>query len=191
VSNERSDEFYRIFSVLNFLLCMEHKGRVDEEDMIIQDNVNAMNDETAFNDPHVFGHGFAIGGVVFLHLFKQSCKFKILDLTYHLLKVEDAEKIRDIKNEVEGKTGGVVKEPVQEGVVKRFLDEARAQRDVHDYVWGILESCGRGERGQKKQEEELNATFTFAPPADDRKVSAIPSSMRKLLHRNSSNVSNK
>jgi hypothetical protein len=74
VSNDRDDEFYRIFSVLNFLLCMEHKGRVDEEQMILKDGVN-LGDQTTFSDPHVFGHGFAIGGVVCLHLFKQGCKF--------------------------------------------------------------------------------------------------------------------
>ena len=179
VSNDRDDEFYRIFSVLNFLLCMEHKGRVDEEQMILKDGVD-LGDQTTFSDPHVFGHGFAIGGVVCLHLFKQGCKFKLLDLTSHMLKVEDAEKIRSVRDEVEGKQG-LPKDPA----VDKFLGEARAQSEVHDYVWGLLEGCG-GEL--KKEVQEERASYTFFPPNDDRNISTMPSSMRRLLHKNSSSI---
>mmetsp|Transcript_10780 Transcript_10780/g.22130 ORF Transcript_10780/g.22130 Transcript_10780/m.22130 type:complete len:1377 (+) Transcript_10780:38-4168(+) len=179
VCNDRNDEFYRIFSVLNFLLCMEHKGRVDEDQMILRDGIN-LADDTTFSDPHVFGHGFAIGGVVCLHLFKQSFKFKLLDLTYHMLNVEDAEKIRNVKNMVEGKAA-LPKDPV----VEKFLAEARAQSEIHEYVWGLLEGC-RGK--EKKEDNEERATYTFFPPNDDRNISAMPSNMRRLLHKNSSSI---
>ncbi|GMH49960.1 hypothetical protein TrLO_g5054 [Triparma laevis f. longispina] len=177
MSTEKSTEFYRLFSVLNFLLCMEHKGRWEGEDTSDGGTGNE-------SDPHVFGHGFAMCGSVFLHLFNQTSKFNMLDFSYHVIKVLDTEKISAELKSVRGDDGPMVVDPVLKSSSDNFVKEAKAQMDVHDIMFSSLNQ--RETRGEEKRaEREEKKAFTYFPPQDDRNIRSMDSKMKQLLHKKS------
>lgn len=177
MSTEKSTEFYRLFSVLNFLLCMEHKGRWEGEDTSDGGTGNE-------SDPHVFGHGFAMCGSVFLHLFNQTSKFNMLDFSYHVIKVQDTEKISAELKSVRGDDGPMVVDPILKSSSDNFVKEAKAQMDVHDIMFSSLNQ--RETRGEEKRaEREEKKAFTYFPPQDDRNIRSMDSKMKQLLHKKS------
>ncbi len=172
MTNEKTDEFYRLFSVLNFLLCMEHKSRFLDDD-----DKDAREDAT---DPHIFGHGFAISGIIFLHILKQCDKFRLLDLSYHILKVKEQQD--DMKwraPEVKGL------EDTEKNALK-FVGEAEAQRKVHEIIFGILDKVGFTKE-EREKEQEKKIQWTYSPPFDDDlALDKLTTNVKTLLHKNSS-----
>jgi len=180
--NEQTSEFYRLFSVLNFLLCMENNisktgtDGVGEGDGSDGDEGDADGgDEGDVKTGEFYGHGFGIAGVVILHLLGQTEKFKMLDFSYHVLRVSQLEEIGEEGNR--GGEGGVSGFGVDEGMAKsarKFLEEAKDQKRLHDSISGEMDKIGWCPDWQTLGDRKLDAgkdgPTIYHPPEDDREM---------------------
>ena len=176
MSSERTDEFHRVFSVLNFLMCMEHKSRGEEEEGA------GAEVEKPTTDGAVFGHGFGLAGVVFLHILGQGEKFRLLDLSYHVLKVHEQQEDMKWRTEGVGGKGGGAEADELSVSANKFVAEARAMQELHEHIFGMIEmNVETREEATRKVGE--NSKFLFLPPDDDRDLKNMGDAMHILLHK--------
>jgi cytoplasmic FMR1 interacting protein len=175
MSSERTDEFHRVYSVLNFLICMEHKPRGEEE------STNTAGEDWAAptTDGAVFGHGFGVAGVMFLHILGQSEKFKLLDLSSHVLKVHEQQE--DMKWRTE-EGGGKAQTDELTVASEKFVAEARSQKDLHDHIFGLIE-VGCENEEDKAWKKKQHAKYCFSPPEDDRDMKSMGENEHIMLHK--------
>ena len=155
LDTENSSEFHRLFSVLNFLFCMnEHKGGDKEE----------------LTDEEEFGNGFAMTGILVMQILNQRSSFELLDLSYHLLSVCAHELCSTGKSDPKI---GSVDENMQIRT-DHFIVTARRQRSVHLNIFSVLATSNDGQIPPS-----INLT-TFHPPANDKEFQSIPSGTLKI-----------
>jgi hypothetical protein len=176
IGDDNNSAFHRLFSALNFLFCVfesqpepttDERGQVEEQDIIVPDD-----DE--------FGHGFAIAGILFLHLLGQRAIFELSDFSYFVLNVYNHDK-RVVVND--GSVGNVDSELFAE--TSRFVTNAIAQRNVHLELFSYFEmqiprpnkhnirfnttngsTNGEGNDQQKVLQSVMNSIVKLHPPAD-------------------------
>jgi hypothetical protein len=183
MSSERTTEFHRLFSVLNFLLCMQHKARGDEGDDV------AVGGQQPTTDGMVFGHGFGIAGVVMLNILNQDRKFQLLDLSYHVLKVHDQEQDMGWKADLaaggdgNGSAGVGTGDSALDAAAKKFVAEAQAQQELHEHVIGMIDVQDTKE--DRRAKDLKKEKFCYAPPDDDRDLKNLTQTHKVLLHKGS------
>ena len=89
---EATTEFYRLWSALNFLFCMEDHSKHSIAPAGAPGDARGGGPVGGgtlleFTDDEEFGHGFSIAGCMLIHLLAQRQRFELLDMSYHLLDV--------------------------------------------------------------------------------------------------------
>jgi hypothetical protein len=129
VDLDSGSAFHRLFSALNFLFCVfetqpdpepDASGHVEEQDIVVPDD-----DE--------FGHGFAMAGIMFMHLLDQRAIFEMSDFSYFVLNVYNHDK----RGVSDTSVGDVDSDLVAE--TTRFVSNAMAQRSVHLELFSYFE----------------------------------------------------
>eukprot|EP00520_Triparma_pacifica_P016970 CAMPEP_0118647642 /NCGR_PEP_ID=MMETSP0785-20121206/8721_1 /TAXON_ID=91992 /ORGANISM="Bolidomonas pacifica, Strain CCMP 1866" /LENGTH=1553 /DNA_ID=CAMNT_0006539761 /DNA_START=145 /DNA_END=4803 /DNA_ORIENTATION=+ len=152
---ENPTEFYRLFSALNFLFCMNEQQQGEDE-------------EFNLSDEEEFGHGFALTGVLLIHNLNQRASFEMLDFSYHVLNVQKHElcsiekpgtMIANVDDEMQMQTD-------------RFVVMANRQRDVHFNLFSMLVA---------NDPTTINVSLTtFHPPSTDKDLKSIPTGALKI-----------
>lgn len=177
MNNEKTDEFYRLFSVLNFLLCMEKTKREEnhsEGEAAGGDEYDAA--RAGISDAQLFGHGFAITGSVLLHIFGQRTKFKIFDFAKHVVNVNEIEVYTE-----SGHSSGMKLDDPMRGQAAKFIQEAEAQHLVQELMFGILSKSCEGKEDCSNLEPAT--PHTYKPPDSDMGLEKLPSNGRMMLRR--------
>ena len=151
---EHPTEFYRLFSALNFLFCMNEQQQGEDE-------------EFNLTDEEEFGHGFALAGILMIHNLNQRASFELLDFSYHVLNVQKHE-ICSIDKA--GAIGNVDDEMQMQ--TDRFVVMANRQRDVHFNLFSMLAA-------NDPTPVSISMT-TFHPPSSDRDLKSIPAGALKI-----------
>ena len=149
------NDFYRLFSALNFLFCVHEEDPVVDEEIELANSSGMTVDELSLTDEEEFGHGFGFAGVLLMHILKQRPSFEMLDFSYHCLNVQLHEKCA---REMAGGAIGMVDEEMQ-AQANRFLVQAQRQRDIHRKLFSTLEA--------NNVVDEVESIVTFQPPATD------------------------
>ena len=156
---ENPNDFYRLFSALNFLFCLH------EEDGSAADD----EDDEYLTDEEEFGHGFALAGLLMIHNLRQRNTFELLDFSYHVLNVQKHEacSVPDSKGMI-----GQVDDAMQRQT-DLFVVQANRQRDVHFKIFSLLEANDPVSGGEV-------SVVTFHPPPLDTDLKSIPAGALKI-----------
>ncbi|KAJ5078315.1 cytoplasmic fmr1-interacting protein-related [Anaeramoeba ignava] len=109
---DRSNEFYRLWSSLQFMFCL-----APEKDP------NAQTQEQLFSKQEIFGDGFAWAGSTIIHFLGQREVFDALDFSYHLIYVNNVLNDKSVSTEQ-----------------KIFLQNAKIVQNLNNSIFGCLES---------------------------------------------------
>lgn len=84
---DRSTDFWRLWSALSFLFCLEDYKSVAAETFAHHARVKS---ELVLHEDQ-FGHGFYLSGCLFIYLLNQTNSFELLDFSYHLIQMNHYE----------------------------------------------------------------------------------------------------
>lgn len=107
---EGPHEFYRMWSALQFIFCMQHNADIDGFDKV-SSNVE------------LYGDSINFGACLFIHFLGQRYRFEALSFAYHILKMEEAADL-----------------PCKDAETLKFLENAAYDRELNRKVFDILAS---------------------------------------------------
>ncbi|KAJ3433774.1 cytoplasmic fmr1-interacting protein-related [Anaeramoeba flamelloides] len=143
---ERSNEFYRLWSALQFMFCL----KLTKEDINKEDEDEEWEYEyRMLSNQETYGDGFAWAGAAIIHFLGQRNVFNALDFSYHILNANEA-----------------LEEKTEKPEIKSFLKQAKWLQDLNEMLFSILRSyC-------PIPEPEI---VEFEPP-EEEELSKIPQS---------------
>jgi len=142
---EDTSEFYRLWSALNFLFCMFEESSSDEDQQM--------------NDEDEFGHGFAMGGCIFVYLLGAQSRFELLDFSYHVINVAAFQSNATLSSDA------VASDPQLEELANLFLVQARRQKSLHRAIFDIYRAAF------PEAHTRFPNNAIFHPPSDDTVIS--------------------
>lgn len=107
---EGPHEFYRMWSALQFIFCMQHNSDIDGF-------------EKVGSNVELYGDSINFGACLFIHFLGQRYRFEALSFAYHILKVEEAADI-----------------PCKDPDTLKFLENAAYDRELNRKAFEILAS---------------------------------------------------
>lgn len=155
---EDTAEFYRLWSALNFLFCMHEEAGEGEDQQL--------------NDEDEFGHGFALGGCLFVYLLGAQSRFQLLDFSYHVINVAEFMRHATMND------SGVASDPELEELANQFLIQARRQKSLHTAIFSMYRAAFP--EIMEQEEQNIN-TRVFHPPRDDDVQTMKQGSSRNLM----------
>ncbi|KAJ5068208.1 cytoplasmic fmr1-interacting protein-related [Anaeramoeba ignava] len=118
INFDRSNEFYRLWSCLQFMFCLAPAEENDENE-----NENENDNDNLFSHQETFGDGFSWAGMTIIYFLNQKELFNSLDFSYHLLYAND-----------------ILKEKAKSVEQTYFLDNAKYLRDLNNLIFSFLDS---------------------------------------------------
>jgi cytoplasmic FMR1 interacting protein len=118
---EQNEEFYKVWSVLQFLYCFPERGQ-------------------ALPDEDLFGHGFAWAGCSIIHMLQQRNRFEMFDFSYYTQAAMELD--ASIIKPPEATKKGVKSTLELDDALKRealsFIYYAKNIRTVNDIIFATL-----------------------------------------------------
>jgi hypothetical protein len=142
--------FHKLWSALSFLFCLPAK--LDDVNLTEEESHSIVTDEDEF------GHGFTIGGCLFIHLLGQRATFELLDFSNHVLRVYDF-----CLNSLVPPLTSVDKKLWDE--TYSFIESAITQKKLQEEIFAFLEAQ-YSKLANGKSKFKLKAFTTFHPSAD-------------------------
>jgi cytoplasmic FMR1 interacting protein len=123
INAERSTDFWRLWSALSFLFCMDDHKSVSAETLAAQAGVKT----EAVPHEDQFGHGFYLSGCLFIYLLDQRESFELLDFSYHLIHMHRYEKNKAGATAENAKVGQV-DDALQRETTRFIINATKMQR---------------------------------------------------------------
>jgi cytoplasmic FMR1 interacting protein len=119
---EQNDEFYKVWSVMQFLYCFPEGHHVADED--------------------TFGHGFAWAGCSIIHMLQQRQRFEMFDFSYYTLSAMELDaSVLKTAEELAPKKGAKTQQNLDDELKKeaaRFAYYVKSIRTVNDIIFSTL-----------------------------------------------------
>lgn len=131
LDTERSTDFWRLWSALSFLFCLEDHKSVSAVTFSTQAGVKS---ESVLHEDQ-FGHGFSMAGCLFIYLLDQRDSFELLDFSYHLIQMNRLEKHK--ATSLSTNAVGNVDADMQKETV-RFIAVATKVKRLHNSLFAML-----------------------------------------------------
>lgn len=89
---ENPKGFYRLWSALSFLFCINESDSGDDSKEEKRDNESdEIDEDVVISNEAEFGHGFTVAGTLFIHLLGQRSIFQLSDFSQHVWRVHENE----------------------------------------------------------------------------------------------------
>lgn len=131
LDTDRSTDFWRLWSALSFLFCLEDHKSVAAESLSAAAGVP----NGSFLHEDQFGHGFYLAGCLFIYLLNQRESYEVLDFSYHLIQMNRFELHK--ATAVNAAAVGRVDDELQQET-NRFIDAATKMRRLQNYFFSIF-----------------------------------------------------
>lgn len=123
---KQSTDFWRLWSALTFLFCVDDHKSVSAETLASQAGVKP--EATPHEDQ--FGHGFYLSGCLFIYLLDQRDSFELLDFSYHLIQMNRYEKYQASLGD---STVGKVDDALQKDTTRFIATATKMKRLQNDF----------------------------------------------------------
>jgi cytoplasmic FMR1 interacting protein len=168
-ANKENKSFFRLWSALVFLFCVEDVPSEDDEDR--------KESEVEISNEEEFGHGFAAAGALVLHLLRQKHAFQLIDHATHMLKVISGTRAKYslafAKLDTTDKLDAHMLS--EEGLdvdddgnlpdeVSHFVNNARTLHELHDEYFHFLESNVSADKAWGEHEQKGEGDNAAAAP---------------------------
>lgn len=128
-------DFARVFSVAQFLFCTSP----------LEDAKDKTRLKNVLEEHSILGDGFMWGGCILVHLLGYAHRFEMLDLTYHILNIDEMYSRPDLPPSAmqsiqKDSPSGLNVGSLQTKAMKQFMVNARRTRQINNFVFSTINS---------------------------------------------------